>query len=124
MVSDEVDEFIDIFTEELLNPKIQKETQMVIKNRPEIYREKVEAQEFGMDGIMKTKEGYIQNGRSAPQHSIDAALRRTDERMLRESPLLIERKLEFKGGNLVPDKQAHKRAAEKEKNSLKKKGGQ
>lgn len=111
MVSNELDEFMEMLKESMLNAKEQAELQLLVKNRPEIYREKVEAQELGIDGIMKTTDGFRQNGKPAPQHSIDAALRRADERMLRESPLLQERKLKFSGGNLIPDKAAYKKEA-------------
>lgn len=111
VMSRELREFITMLKEEMLNAKEQSEIQTLIKNKPEIYREKVEGQELGMDGIMKTKEGYTQNGKPAPQHSIDAALSRADKRMLRESPLLQERKLKFEGGNLVPDLAAYEKEA-------------
>ena len=111
MVSNEFDEFMTLLTEEMLDANIQYETQLLIKNRPEVYRKKVEAQELGIDNIMETTDGYRQNGEPAPQHSIDAALRRADERMLRESPLLQEQKLKFSGGNLIPDKAAYKKEA-------------
>ena len=56
------------------------------------------------------EDGYTQNNKPAPQGSIDAALRRTDERMLRESPSLLQYKLRFTGGLLVPDEKEYKKA--------------
>ena len=50
-----------------------------------------------------TKKG----SQPAPQNEVDAALERADKRMLRESPMLIEQKLVFKNGMLLPDKAAY-----------------
>ena len=115
MVSDAMDSFFEGLVHDMQNPKIQAELLLVVKNMPKEYRNKVENQELGLDGIRKTKEGYIQNGRPAPQDSIDAALRRVDMRMLRESPVLIEKKLKFVGGELIPDKMAYRRDLDQSK---------
>jgi hypothetical protein len=103
MVSGPQDEFLEMLKAELSDPKYQEELRMVITQRPENYRKKVEAQELGMENIMETEEGYRQNNKPAPQGAVDAALKRADERMLRESPLLQEKNLKFSGGMLVPD---------------------
>tara|TARA_R100000005_G_C4993153_1_gene200249 strand:+ start:2239 stop:2574 length:336 start_codon:yes stop_codon:yes gene_type:complete len=103
------DEFLEMLTAELSDPKMQEELRAVITQRPEVFRDKVEAQELGMYSIRKTDDGYKKGNQAAPQSEIDAALKKADERMLRESPMLIERKLVFKGGLLLPDKKAYKK---------------
>ena len=109
MVSGPFDEYMELLTVEMSDPKYQKEMREVVTKTPVAYRNKVESQELGMENIMKTKEGYEQNNKPAPQGSIDAALKRADERMLRESPALIQHKLAFKGGLLLPDKAQYKK---------------
>ena len=110
MVSGPFEELMVLLREEISDPKYQEEIREVITKTPEAYRNKVEAQELGFDNIMKTEDGYTQNNKPAPQGSIDAALRRTDERMLRESPSLLQYKLRFTGGLLVPDEKEYKKA--------------
>jgi len=107
MVSGPQDEYLELLTIEMSDPKYQKEMREVVTKTPENYRNKVEAQELGDENIMKTEEGYKQNNKPAPQGSIDAALKRADERMLRESPSLIEYKLVFKSGLLLPNKKQY-----------------
>ena len=109
MVKDEFEEFMEMLKLEVSKPKYQKEIREVITNKPDAYREMVEAQELGFADIMKTEDGYRQNNKPAPQGSIDAALHRADERMLRESPFLFEHKLRFSGGLLVPDEKEYKK---------------
>ena len=109
MVSGPFDEYMELLTVEMSDPKYQKEMREVVTKTPKTYRNRVESQELGDENIMKTEEGYKQNNKPAPQGLIDAALKRADERMLRESPALIQHKLVFKGGLLLPDKAQHKK---------------
>jgi len=109
MVRTEQDEFLEMLTAELSDPKYQEEIRQVVTKRPEVYREKVEAQELGGRGIRKTEGGYKKGSQPASQSEVDAALNDADKRMLRESPMLIQHKLIFKGGLLLPDHEAHKR---------------
>ena len=106
-MSREQREFLDLLTEEMSDAKYQEELRALITQRPQVYREKVESQELGMSSIRKTDEGYKKGSQPAPQNEVDAALERADKRMLRESPMLIERKLVFKNGMLLPDKAAY-----------------
>ena len=106
-MSREQREFLDLLTEEMSDPKYQEELRALVTQRPQVYREKVEAQELGMSSIRKTDEGYKKGSQPAPQNEVDAALERADKRMLRESPMLIEQKLVFKNGMLLPDKAAY-----------------
>ena len=110
MVKGPFEEYMEILKDEVSKPKYQKEMREVIVSKPDAYRDMVEAQELGLDDIMKTEDGYRRNNKPAPQGSIDAALRRTDERMLRESPSLLQYKLRFTGGLLIPDEKEHKKA--------------
>ena len=109
-MSAEQKEFLVTLTEEMSDVKYQKELRALITQRPQVYREKVEAQELGMSSIRKTDDGYKKGSQPAPQNEVDAALERADKRMLRESPMLIEQKLVFKGGLLLPDEIAYKKA--------------
>lgn len=113
MVRNEFDEVIELLTVEMLNPKMQTEMRQVITQTPEIYREMVENQELGFAGIRKTLEGHVKtNGAKATEVDIQKVMKTVDKRMLTESPSLIEHKLKYIAGNLVPDKIAHKKYAQ------------
>ena len=58
MVKDEVDELVEHLTLEMLKPKEQAELRQLITQTPELYRDKIENQEFGFAGIRKANEGY------------------------------------------------------------------
>jgi len=108
MVTTPQDEFLQLLTAEVSDPKYQEEIRQVVTKRPIVYREKVEAQELSERGIRKTDDGYKKGSQPAPQNEVDAALRDADERMLRESPMLMQHKLIFKGGMLLPDIKKYK----------------
>ena len=57
-MSREQREFLDLLTEEMSDTKYQEDLRALITQRPQVYREKVEAQELGMSSIRKTDEGY------------------------------------------------------------------
>lgn len=90
---------------------VQKELKEVITQLPREFREMKEAQELALDGIMKTHEGYKKDGRLIPEEDVQGTMARVDRIMLVESPLLQERKLIFRGGLLLPDKDALMREA-------------
>tara|TARA_R110002020_G_scaffold35001_1_gene105967 strand:- start:502 stop:864 length:363 start_codon:yes stop_codon:yes gene_type:complete len=105
MVLTEFDELMNEMIEEYKKPKNQEEIQEAVKNSPPSYREKVEAEELRDNNIAKIEGGYryIQGNGSPDDVEIDSILRIVDARMLRESPLLMEQKLKFSGGMILPD---------------------
>lgn len=110
----EVDEFlVQHLTTEMLDPGRQEELRQIVTQSPPSFRQTVEQQELGMDGINRNEAGeYEQRGKTPDPSTLKAALDRVDKRMLRESPSLVTYKLKFKGGQLVPDIDAYKREAE------------
>tara|TARA_B100000424_G_scaffold192655_1_gene150264 strand:- start:675 stop:1046 length:372 start_codon:yes stop_codon:yes gene_type:complete len=105
MVLTEFDELMNEIIEEYKKPKNQEKIQEAVKSSPASYREKVEREELRFNGIEETQGGYrYTKGNGSPSEGeIDSVFQRVDARMLRESPLLIEQKLKFSGGVIIPD---------------------
>lgn len=104
MVLTEFDELMNELIEEYKKPKEQEEIQEAVKNY-QPYRDKVETEELRDNNIAKIEGGYtyIQGDGTPTEGEIDSVLRLVDTRMLRECPLLLQMKLKFSAGIILPD---------------------
>jgi len=108
----QLDDYIWVIKESYKSSEMQKLLKSYVQGTPPEYREMLRKQEVSTYGMKMEGSTIIKaNGEAASPDEVAKIESNVDRRMLTESPVLGEQKLELKGTYLFPDERELKKKA-------------